>query len=156
MTYYEIEPIHNSIDAITQVDPDRVLLARMNEMVKCDKDHPLIGTYALSTCLCLILYDENNTYLMHILNDYEQILKKVINSLNENKKCLLIPGLYTEMTKIREVSIFLKRIDPNMEIEVLNLSEFMNAEYESIEFLYNTENKEFIKPDFSELLGKGR
>ena len=156
MTYYEMRPLHESIDTITQVNPESVLLAKMNEVIKSDEDHPLIGTYALATCFCLILYDENNTYLMHIINDYEEIIKKVLGCLYEDKKCLLIPGFYTEMTKIAEVSLFLKRIEPHMEIQVLNLSEFINNDYESIEFLYDTQNKEFIKPDFHELLGKER
>ena len=156
MTYYEMQPLHPIMESIKKINSQSVFLASMNEVIKSDESHPLLGTYALATCFCLIIYDEKDTYLIHTINDYEVKVNSIIESLGKNKKCILIPGLYTEMTKIAEVSLFLKRIEPHMEIQVLNLSEFINDDYESIEFLYDTENKEFIKPNFNELLGKGR
>lgn len=156
MTYYEMQPLHPIMESIKKINSQSVLLASMNEVIKSDESHPLLGTYALATCFCLIIYDKKDTYLIHTINDYEVKVNSIIESLGKNKKCILIPGLYTEMTKIAEVSLFLKRIEPHMEIQVLNLSEFINDDYESIEFLYDTQNKEFIKPNFNELLGKGR
>ena len=156
MTYYETNNLNPIINDVMEVDETKVRLASMNEVIKSDENHPIIGTYALATCLCLILTDGINTYLMHILNDYEVLLKIALHSLNTEKECILIPGYYTENAKINEVLAFLKNNDPDIKITILNLSAYRNEEYESIEFLYDTKSKAFIKADFDKLLGKGR
>ncbi len=155
MTYYEMHEIHPIIEE-QPININEVKLARMDEVIKEDENHSLLGTFALATCLCLIIADQKDTYLMHILDGYEKKIKSILNKLTRKRKCLIIPGLQTQITKITELTLFLKRLDKDIEIEVLNLSEFRNDEYESIEFVFDTKTKTFIKTDFDKLLGRGR
>lgn len=156
MTYYEIHGNHPVVKESMPVNIEELKLARMNEVIKADDKHPLLGTYALATCLCLIFIDKDNTYLAHIIDNYEKQVKDILNHMDKDYVCLLIPGASTEMTKIAEITLFLKKIDPQISIKVINLSEYRNEEYESIEFIYNTKDKTFIKTNFDILLGKER
>ena len=115
-----------------------------------------MGTYALASCIGLIASDKNKTYLLHVGTDYHDLIQDTLNLLQGVLQVLIIPGYYTEMESIAGLTNDLKKCDPDLQIRTLNLSEFRNEEFTSIEFLYDTRRKEFIKGDFDRLLGRGR
>ena len=156
MTYYDYYGMHDVVEEYADIDYDKVSVAEMNERVESDKEHPILGTYALASCIALIFSDENKTYLLHVGTDYQSLIQDTLNLLQENRQVLVIPGYYTEMETIALLTNYLKECDRDLQIRTLNLSEFRNEEYTSIEFLYDTRRKEFIKGNFNELLGRGR
>lgn len=156
MMYYEYFGLHDKIEEDSNINYDEVKVAPMNEWVKADEKHPILGTYALATCLGLIISDKENTYLMHITISKKELTKDIITSLKDHPQVLIIPGFYTEIAMVNELEAYLLNLNPELTVRTLNLSEFRNEEYESIEFFYDTRNKSFVKGDFSQIIGKGR
>lgn len=156
MTYYDYYGMHDVVEEYADINYDKVKIASMNERVESDEEHPILGTYALASCIGLIASDKNKTYLLHVGTDYHDLIQDTLNLLQGVLQVLIIPGYYTEMESIEGLTNDLKECDPNLQIRTLNLSEFRNEEFTSIEFLYDTRRKEFIKGDFDCLLGRGR
>ena len=59
---------------------NETLYANMNNFVVATRENPVIGTFALATCVGLLMYDDHNHFaLAHILHDYENIIKNTEN-----------------------------------------------------------------------------
>lgn len=127
------------------------LIASMDEFVVATNDSPIIGTFALATCVGLLMYDDSGHYaLAHILHDYEIIIKKMLTFM-ENKApihIILVPGYDTTGEKLIEIIQFLKNKDHfllyDFDIEIKRLIEFLDTKTMSIEFKYDTINNKFI------------
>ncbi len=137
-------------------------IAGMNEYVLSSLDKPVIGTYALASCMGILIKDNDGNYaLAHIIDNYEGMLLEMIKKLSNTgpMKAIIIPGFYTRDEQIEKLISFLKNKDYfllyDFEIKVQKLPGFKNSAYESIEFGFDTRTGEFIKLDYDKILSKG-
>ena len=157
-TYYDEK--QNIIEKeIDDIDFDLLITASMNKYVCSSKEHPILGTYALATCIGIIIYDDyGNFNLAHIASEYELIIKRMVKNMKNTNpiKVIIIPGYYTRVETIYEIIEYLKSRENflyyDFEIEIKILKNYINEELPSIEFAFDTRTKEFIKPDYDKYL----
>ena len=156
-TYYE-----NNLDKpkdISNVNFDLLAVASMNEYVLASTDKPILGTTALASCTGIIIYDKNGNYsLGHLSTNYKNVIEGMVNNIDKNSKIkvIIIPGFYTTPRKIYEIKEFLKLdyAEHDFEIEIKILNEYINKEFTSIEFAFDTRTEEFIMPNYNEYFKK--
>lgn len=162
-SYYDLNPSSLPPEKESQVDLEQIKIAGMNEIVIATDDYPIIGTYALATCVGIIITDKRGTYALgHILNDYDILIKEMLKPM-QNKNPLsvtLIPGTKTSKEKLEEIIKFLNNrkifLTYDFDIEIKNLKHFENGRFHSIEFAYDTSKQEFLKPNYDELILSNR
>lgn len=79
-----------------------IKIVEMNEVGISSEEYPIIGTVALSTCLGILLYEENSkiAIVAHCTSDWIPIVLKMLNLIDDSKprvfKYLIIPGYYMD------------------------------------------------------------
>lgn len=150
------------INLETHENLNSIKVADMNEYVLATPTTPLIGTYALATCLGLIMYDEHNHFaLAHISSDYKNLISQMLRQMINTAPIhvIIIPGYDTYPEKIYEIIAYLK--DHNnfslydFDIEIKYIPEYLEENTQSIEFAFDTRTKTFIKVDYDKILFKG-
>lgn len=162
--YYHHDKEKRNIKLTDNIDLSLLNAISMNEYTFATKEKPIIGTYALASCLGIIIGDNHGNYaIAHILNDYDKIIKSMLKGMVNDSilKVILIPGYDTRTSKIYEIIEYLKSRDNfflyDFDIEIKNLSNYINEETESIEFAFDIRTKEFVKPNYNEYLeSRGR
>lgn len=162
-SYYDLNPNNLPLKEDDNIDLNLINIANMNEIVFSTPSRPLIGTYALATCVGIIITDDNGNYsLGHILNNYDLLIHEMLKKMqNINPiKIILIPGIYTTNQKLKEIIKFLnicqKILNYNFEIQIKDLRNFKNRRFHSIEFAFDTRTKEYLKPNYDELILQNR
>lgn len=70
-------------------------------------------------------------------------------------KVIIVPGIYTTVGKINEITEFLKNelyyAGYDFDIEVKNLENYLNRNSYSIEFAFDTRCGKFIRPNYNKI-----
>ena len=97
------------------------------------KEKPIIGTYALATCMAIIITDHETYALAHILNDYENLIYEMVNLFKKGSlSVMIIPGFYKDYERITKLIAFLNNhqnfLYYDFNIELKDLTEFINKD----------------------------
>lgn len=142
---------------------EETTVAVMHQFVVSTPSKPVIGTFALASCFAVIFEDNYNHHLLaHLSSDYDKTVKEILKYLINDDfiKVKIILGTYTRKEIVEQ---FIIDLNQNKEyflydflIDIISLPEFLNKEYESIEFAYDTRNEHFINANFNELMEIGK
>lgn len=131
-------------------------LVDMNEIDISTDDKPIIGTYALATCVGVLLYDETQkkAIVCHCSSNYELMiekLKKFISYYEFNKnnvKYLIVPGYYKSGYLVDEyLEHFCKSYSNFESFEKDLISDFAiesSDEFTSCQFAFDSRNGKFV------------
>lgn len=162
-SYYDLHPTNLPPEKESTIKLEEIRIANMNEIVFASDNHPIIGTYALATCVGIIMTDNKGNYCLgHILNDYDILINDMLKPMQnkENISVTIIPGTYTTPEKLEEIITFLNNremfLPYNFAITIKKLKHFENQKFHSIEFAYDTTKNEFIKPNYDDLIFSNR
>ncbi len=141
-------------------DNNLVNLVGKDTIAISSKEKPIIGTYALASCMAIIITDHKTYALAHILNDYESLIYEMVNLFEKgNLSVMIIPGFYKDYERITKLIAFLNDhqnfLYYDFNIELKDLKEFINPEFSSIEFAFDTRTQKFINVDYDTLLKEG-
>ena len=123
-------------------------IADMNSYVESSPSTPILGTCALATCNAVILTNNEKYVLGHLSKEYQALLNDMYQRFLKSEKleALIIPGYYKNIAQIRDISNYLQKL--NINSKIIYLDNYLNKEYESIEFGYDTRTNKFIKIDY--------
>ena len=155
------EPNDNlKIKDIDDINSTDLSIAGMYEYT-INNDKKLLGTYGLATCIAIIMENEfGKTILCHAGRNFENIIKEIFDNFNKEDKLrvIIIPGLDTYVSLLQQLLFYIKSKFRNymIDIQIVKLQEYCDEKRNGIEFAYNTLTKEFLKPDYTKILGEGR
>ncbi len=162
-SYYDLNSQNLPLKLEDNISLNNINIASMNEVVYATPENPIIGAYALATCLGIIITDGHGHYALgHILNDYDLLIHKMLKQMENTNalKVSLIPGKNTTKNKLEEIIKHLsnhkKFLYYDFEIEIKDLRNYENQRFHSIEFAYNTKTNEYLKPNYDELILSNR
>lgn len=89
---------------------EKMILVNMNEVDISTDDKHIIGTYALATCVGVLLYSEekNRAIVAHVASEWKYMVQRTIDLIFENGmensiiKYKIIPGNYYNNYRIKE------------------------------------------------------
>lgn len=158
--FYDINVDNDAPKNIDDIDTAKIAIASCGSFVT-NKESDIIGTYDLDMGIAIIISDvEDNYVLGHFLDNFNINIYAMLDSLNTKSHLTLmvIPGALATTQSVNDVLVFLRGM-PNMmlyqfETNIVNLGNYI--EDDKIDFAFDTETKEFLKPNYVKIQESGR
>lgn len=139
------------------VQDNNIIIVKMNDACISTFDKPIIGTYALATCIGILLYDEKSktAIVAHMtVSNPIPVIDKIFNIINKNKlysvkfKYHIILGYYKDALEYYHVLDILEKyfshFEPFPSDKISTTAVWINEELKSNEFYFNAQTGKFV------------
>ncbi len=139
------------------IDSNLINLASFNEIVYSSVYKPYLGAYNLTEGVAIYITDKTNSCLTHTLNDYEDLIKTMLKSINSPKPLvILFYGHLTKTSTLNSIKDFLNNhqifLTQDFKIEEINMTDYYNVEHQGIEFCINSHTLEIEQINYEQVL----